>query len=279
MGVFCYYPAMTEIRLICSDVDGTLINSKGRISDIDRKALTYAACELGIPFAIVSGRFRGGLGCITSQLDFKAAISCFNGLYIEMDGKVVHDEVTSSSILLGVLPLIRSFGCTPLIFTLDSWVMEDRNIWYENQIRACGFEGRLMNLEEALSPDSGMKFYKILAKNTDHRILENLKSEFLKGGYPDLQAVFSSPCILEFLPKGTTKADTVDLLASYMHIGTENVMAFGDYDNDIGMLEHAGVGVCMANGTEATKAVADFVTLSNEESGIGHALEQLVFRA
>lgn len=269
--------AMEKIKLICSDVDGTLINAQGQITTEDKKALSHAVKDLGLAFAIVSGRFRGGLGCIQRQLDFTAAMSCFNGLYIEMDGKAVQNSITDKSCLLEILPLIRGMGCTPVIFSLDDWVMEDKNIWYRNQIKACGFEGRFMNLEEALAPDYPMDFYKILAKHTDHQILENLKTEFLKLGSTKLDAVFSSPNILELIPRGTTKADTVDILARHLGITRENVMAFGDYDNDIGMLERAGFGVCMENGTAATKAVARYITASNEEGGIAQALEKFVF--
>ncbi|MDY4889769.1 MAG: Cof-type HAD-IIB family hydrolase [Sphaerochaetaceae bacterium] len=268
---------MEKIKLICSDVDGTLIDSNGRISEADRAALHHAAVDLNIPFAIVSGRFRGGLDCILKQLDFDAAISCFNGLYVEMGGKVVRDAITDKAILGDVVPLIREYGCTPLLFSLDDWVMEDKNCWFDNQVKVCGFEGKTMRMEKALSSECDMNFYKILAKNTDHEKLEQLKRRFLEIGFSKLHAVFSSPNILEFLPMGTTKADTVDILAKYLGISTENVMAFGDYDNDIGMLQRAGFGVCMANGTDSTKAVSDYVTASNEDFGISKALEKLVF--
>lgn len=284
---YCYRRAffdiivsMKRVKLICSDVDGTLIDSKGVIRAADKAALRRAVVDMGIPFAIVSGRFKGGMHPITKQLYFEAAISCFNGLYIEMNGKVVHNAITDKAALLSILPKIRQFGCTPIAFSLDNYAMEDDGIWHEAQRKLCGMEGIIMNLDEAISREGGETYYKILAKHTDHNALDALAMSFEQEQelYPGLKAVFSSPNILEFIPKLTDKARTVDFMAEYMGISVENVMAFGDYDNDIGMIRRAGLGICMSNGTPAAKAAADYVTASNEECGIAKALEKFVFR-
>lgn len=271
---------MKQIKLICSDVDGTLIDSKGVIREGDKAALRRAVVDMGIPFAIVSGRFRGGMHPITSQLDFEAAISCFNGLYIEMGGEVVHNDITDKAVLLDILPKIRQFGCTPMAFSLDNYAMEDDDIWHEAQRKLCGLEGIIMNLDEAISREGGEAYYKILAKHKDRNVLEALSKSFEREQelHPGLKAVFSAPNILEFIPKLTDKARTVDFMAEYLGISVENVMAFGDYDNDIGMIRRAGLGICMSNGTPAAKAAADYVTASNDDCGIAKALEKFVFR-
>lgn len=272
--------SMKPIKLICSDIDGTLIDSKGVIREGDKAAIRRAVVDMGIPFAIVTGRFRGGLKQITSQLDFDAALSCFNGLYVEMNGEVVHNETPDKAILLRILPKIRQFGCTPIAFSLNDYAMEDDDEWHEAQRRLCGLDGIIMNLDEAIAREGGEAYYKILAKHTDRHVLDSLLLSFEQEQElrPGLKAVFSSPNILEFIPSLTDKARTVDFLAEYMGIGVENVMAFGDYDNDIGMIRRAGLGVCMSNGTPAAKAAADYVTASNEECGIAKALEKFVFQ-
>lgn len=269
---------MSEIKLICSDVDGTLIGRSGLVSERDKSALRRAVVGKGLRFALVTGRFRGGIGCITSQLDFPVAVSCFNGLYVECDGAVLHDRPTDKALLLGVLPLIRRFGCVPMVFSIDGWAMEDRSVWWDRQVAFCGFEGTLENLENVLSPSWPESYYKILAKHEDTSVLERLRDAFLAGSYPGMAVVFSSPNILEFVPAYADKGETVGVLTKKMGIKPENVIAFGDWDNDIGLLRSAGIGVCMANGTPAARAAADYVTLSNEEGGIAHALERFVFQ-
>ena len=65
-------------------------------------------------------------------------------------------------------------------------------------------------------------------------------------------------------------------LGRLLGIRREEIMAFGDGDNDIAMLKEAGVGVAMANAEEAVKAAADYITLSNEEEGVADAIEKLI---
>lgn len=66
---------------------------------------------------------------------------------------------------------------------------------------------------------------------------------------------------------------------AHLDLSREQLIAFGDGFNDLTMLRFAGMGVAMANAAEEVKAVADFVTLSNDEDGVGHAVEQWVLNA
>ena len=65
-------------------------------------------------------------------------------------------------------------------------------------------------------------------------------------------------------------------LADYLSIDRKATMAFGDGENDISMIEAAGVGVAMGNGLEAVKAAADEITLTNDEDGVAAAIERLI---
>ena len=76
---------MQQIKLICTDIDGTLLSSQGTISPFDKQMISRSYKELGIPFALVSGRYRGGVTRLADQFDIPCIISCFNGSYIEVD--------------------------------------------------------------------------------------------------------------------------------------------------------------------------------------------------
>lgn len=85
----------------------------------------------------------------------------------------------------------------------------------------------------------------------------------------------SMPFFLEFLNPRGSKGQSLMLLADDLGIPRESTIAFGDAGNDIDMLEAAGTGIAMANGTEDAKAAADFVTLDNDHDGIPAALRKL----
>ena len=93
-----------------------------------------------------------------------------------------------------------------------------------------------------------------------------------------LSMVRSQKVILEFLPVGVSKASGLDQLARHLCLRPEQVMALGDAANDVEMLDFAGCAVAMGNASEDLKAKADFVTLTNEEDGVSHAIETLILQ-
>ncbi|WP_448324162.1 HAD-IIB family hydrolase, partial [Streptomyces sp. DSM 41493] len=86
----------------------------------------------------------------------------------------------------------------------------------------------------------------------------------------------SSPYYLEILDKRVNKGEGVKALAEKLGIPRENVMTLGDQENDIAMLEYAGIGVAMGNALDSVKAVSQFVTKTNLEDGVAYAVEKFV---
>ena len=78
------------------------------------------------------------------------------------------------------------------------------------------------------------------------------------------------------MPKGTTKATALRELAQRLDINPQEIMAIGDANNDIEMLEFAGLGVAMGNSSDYVKKLADYVTDSNDENGVATAIEKLI---
>ncbi len=88
----------------------------------------------------------------------------------------------------------------------------------------------------------------------------------------------SAPYFLEILDKRVTKGTGVKSLAEVLNIQPEEVMAIGDQENDIAMLEYAGIGVAMKNAIDAVKEAANVVTRSNLEDGVAYAIEKFALR-
>jgi Cof subfamily protein (haloacid dehalogenase superfamily) len=86
----------------------------------------------------------------------------------------------------------------------------------------------------------------------------------------------SAEYYLEILDKRVNKGAGVKALAERLSISRQEVMAIGDQENDLAMLEYAGLGVAMGNGIERVKAISQFVTRSNAEDGVAHAINQFV---
>ena len=91
-----------------------------------------------------------------------------------------------------------------------------------------------------------------------------------------VRAVSTMECNLELTDREGSKGAALAALCQMLNIPTAQVMALGDADNDIGMLQTAGIGVAMSNAIPEVQAAADWITLSNEEDGVAHAIHSLL---
>ena len=102
---------------------------------------------------------------------------------------------------------------------------------------------------------------------------KNDNENLLKDKY---DVVLSQIHIFEMLPFGTNKAAALKELAEKLGIEREEIMTIGDGNNDVEMLEFAGIGVAMGNGTESAKKAANYVTDTNENHGVAKAIEKYI---
>ena len=84
----------------------------------------------------------------------------------------------------------------------------------------------------------------------------------------------SEPFFIEVMPKGVDKAASLEKLLEILEMKVDDMICCGDGFNDISMIRYAGVGVAMANATEAVKEAADYITLSNDEDGLIPVIEK-----
>jgi Cof subfamily protein (haloacid dehalogenase superfamily) len=139
------------------------------------------------------------------------------------------------------------------------------------------FESKLNNLgiKEVDNVAEALDFspVKVLIAAPNDKLVpasEKIKEQF----HQELSFVQSTPYYLEATMKGINKASTLQAVCDILDISPEEVMAFGDEQNDLKMIEFAGLGVAMGNACEKLKAVADEITLTNNEDGIAHTLEK-----
>ena len=98
-------------------------------------------------------------------------------------------------------------------------------------------------------------------------------NEHLKGS---MGVYRSEPYFLELVPNGIDKAQSLSILLNKLSMTPDEMIACGDGFNDLSMIQFAGLGVAMANAQLAVKEQADFITLSNEEDGVAHVIEQFL---
>jgi len=130
---------------------------------------------------------------------------------------------------------------------------------------------------EAEKMDPNMTFLKVMMID-EPEILDKAITRIPQEVKEKYTVLKSAPYFLEILDKRVTKGTGVKSLAEVLNIQPEEVMAIGDQENDIAMLEYAGVGVAMENAIDAAKEAANFVTRSNLEDGVAYAIEKFALR-
>ena len=126
-----------------------------------------------------------------------------------------------------------------------------------------------------LSEFVDFRLNKILTFADPDYLLENYQK--MKEPFKDeFSCMFTSPFYFEFTAKGIDKAKALDAILRSIHIKPEEVIAFGDGQNDISILTYSGHGIAMENAVDELKEIADEITLSNENDGIAHTLYEKI---
>ena len=273
------------IKVILLDIDGTLTNSEKIITPKTKAALLKAQ-SMGIRLAIASGRADQGLYQWADDLDMRnhhGIFVCYNGAKV-MDcqsGEVYFHQPMSAEEGREVLEHMKKFRVSPIICKDEYMYTNDV---FSGMIHR-GTGGPLFNVIEYESRSNSY----ILCEKRDlaafvdfplEKILTAGEPEYMQEHYREMAAPFAgrlntmfiAPFYYEFTAQGIDKAKAIDTAFTKMGFRPEEMIAFGDAENDISMLKYAGIGVAMDNATPEVKAIADEVTLSNDEDGIAESL-------
>ena len=267
--------------IIALDLDGTLTNSEKIITPRTFDALMKAQRE-GVRLVLASGRPTFGIAALANQLqlaDYGGYVLSYNGGRIIdwCEKTVIFSQVVDQKLV----PILYDFAekaQLPIVTYLPEAILASKNegeyLAEEARINGMPVVVAQNFVEEAMQMSGGSTKFLIPG---EPELLIQLESE-MKAALSEQMEVFrSAPFFLELPPKGIDKAQSLQRLLTHLGLERESLMAFGDGFNDLSMIQFAGQGVAMANAVEEVKSIADFVTTSNEEDGIAHALEQLLF--
>ncbi|MBC2330877.1 Cof-type HAD-IIB family hydrolase [Listeria swaminathanii] len=274
-------------QAIILDIDGTLLNDDKKISAETKKALITAQ-QNGVKLILASGRPTTGMHLYAEQLEMEK----YHGLLVSYNGAKVVDCQTKEELFNQALTVAEGKAVLEHMKNFEIKVMIDKDDYmYVNDVFDCyvPYKGEEINIVQYESRGGNFKLCEKddLAAFLDYRI-----SKILTAGDPaymqehyqammapfkdSLNCVFTADFYFEFTAKGIDKAKALDTVLTPMGIHAENIIAFGDGHNDITMVEYAGTGIAMSNAVPELKAAASSVTLSNNEDGIAHVLNNLI---
>lgn len=280
-----------KIKLVALDMDGTLFNDKLEITEENQRAIR-AAIESGTHVIISTGRPYVALPIEKlTDLGIRYVItSNGGGVYRIPEKECVYSSCMPPEV---ITPIIRQLQTKDIQY--DAFISGNR---YRESDRQHLVE-RMTQFPEATRQmvKTNATFVDDLAAFIEERGLdvEKMTINFYPlpdGTYKDRDDVWSylsaNPQItalcggymnVEYTMAGTTKAMGLRFLADMLDVPMECTMACGDTQNDADIMQAAAIGVAMGNASDDIKAIADFVTKSNNDSGVAYAIDKFVFGA
>ncbi len=278
-------PFTRSIRLLASDIDGTLLNPQFQISEGDLGALRRAHAA-GIEIVLVTGRRHTFALPIAKQLGFDLWLISSNGAVTRsLAGDTFHRDLMPREICRELCAAMQEFrGNTVLTFdkeTKGAIVLEhldDLNAsirrWLEKNMAYIEF---VVPIENALVSDpvqamfcGSMERMSLALRTLQESGMDN-RITILRTEYPERDL-----SMIDVLNAGCSKGHALERWAAHRGYQREEVMAIGDNHNDVEMLEFAGHPVIMGNACEELRGRGWSVTLGNDRCGVAAAVAELV---
>ncbi|MGL5756758.1 MAG: Cof-type HAD-IIB family hydrolase [Paraclostridium sp.] len=275
-----------NIKLICIDMDGTLLMDQQNISRENKDAIKEAIAK-GIHIAITTGRVYDCAKLYSDEIGLKTPIIASNGAFIGgSDGEVIYSNPLNRNEVDDFLNITSKYNLYAYLtanFGIVSTNKLPENHIYKVLNKRLKDDEKIKlkvidNIADAchLYPNELLKG--VCVEKEDTEKLMRAKCE-LKKLNPELEIVSSWDDNFEIMKKGSSKGEAVARLAKYYNLKRDEIMCIGDSENDLSMIEYAGVGVAMGNAIDKVKKAAQYVTSPNTESGVAKAIRKFALKS
>jgi Cof subfamily protein (haloacid dehalogenase superfamily) len=283
------------IKLLALDLDGTLLNSQGKIPDANKEAIR-AAEEKGVLITIATGRrFRDALP-VGLELELNAPLVTHNGGLLKFAGSLetVAYSLIEKDTSLEILRVGKDFGGDALVsvdpegegvllydrVSLDNVPLQ-KYIYWSKRLHGPGAEEsviRVDSLEDVLE-DQRIIHISFSGSCESMRNMKSVLESELGASVNILATIYPllDFTLIDILPPDASKGHGIKKLAAMNGLTAEQVMAMGDNFNDLEMLEFAGTPVVMGNADPSLLENPEFyTTVSNDESGVSAAIHRFI---
>lgn len=274
---------MKNIKAIFFDIDGTLLTSQGQIRHSTRCAIETAQSQ-GIFCGVATGRAPFEIQRLIQDLPIDVCVS-YNGSLVEMADVSIYE---------------RTFSPERLEELVEVCTHQKRQMIFETRTKKIGsfairightypFSAWIPVLSKWFPLEKVTKLFSYLKTKRLSRgvrqmldqqpkvyqcvVLTTPSDEASLHQLEQVDVLRSNPYSVDIVPKDGNKIVGIQMFGRFTDISLDEIMVFGDHENDMGMLQAAGIGVAMGNASDHVKAVADYVTKSNQDDGICEAME------
>lgn len=274
-----------KYKMLCIDMDGTLLGKGKKISEENKKAIK-SVYEKGVKIIVATGRIYNNAEYYSHILGVKAPVIAANGaVVIDRDNdKVIYDNPIKHDDCLKLIDLLFKMKMFFHFYTLEGIYSNNfltdmgTKFYMKKQVGCEEFKIQYHVIKDKkmwkeIFKDNIDEISKCIVMSTSPKKIIEFKEKLkdIKG----LVNFGSGSRSVEINNIEASKGNAVKALAEYYGIEREEIVAIGDNENDLSMIEYAGFGVAMDNAIDSLKDIADFITSSNKNNGVARALEKI----
>ncbi|MDP0505669.1 MAG: HAD family hydrolase [Fusobacterium sp. JB019] len=260
-----------NIRLIVTDLDGTFVNKSKEVTKTNRKAVN-SLIEKGLEFVVASGRDYTSIKDITKDIKKIRYHICLNGAKIYKNDEIIYQKTVDKDICFDILKKATEMN-------INYSGTAGKDICYSQLDTEYYKEFSLEEKNFNFISNEDKK--NIVAKDFEKMVfygdLDHLKilRDYVENKYSSVVNVFvSGDRIMDIVNIESNKGNALKIVSKDCGVSLDDVIAFGDNENDLAMLEEAGLAVAVKNAKEIVKKRIEEITDSNEESGVGNYLNK-----
>ena len=263
-----------SVRLVLSDVDGTLLTSEKTLAPSTLAAVARLDAA-GVAFALTSSRPPRGLAALVAPLRVRLPLGAFNGAMMVTPDLAVEFQAAIEDHHVG--PIIEEL----LDHGLSVWVYQGARDWYvldgegphvEREAHAVGFEPVVLDSFEGLRGD----VIKVVGVSDDPDRMAGAEAAVRERAGESVSATRSQAYYLDVTDSRAHKGAVVRYLSDHLGVPVADIATVGDGGNDVDMFAVSGVSVAMGNATEEVRSAATHVTTSHDDDGFAGAIETIL---
>ena len=267
--------ALGDIRLVVSDVDGTLVTKAKELTPAAIEAVRRLR-EEGVRFTIISSRPPQGLKVVAEPLAITEPMPAFNGgVIVGPDLKtVLRERLLEQVVTERVIESLAAAGMSVWVYTDQHWLVTDgKGPYVEHEEQAVKFRATVVRdfREVALN-----RVAKIVGVSEDFGAVAAAEKKIQLEFRGAVSATRSQKYYLDITHPTANKGEGILMLSELLDVPTSQIVTIGDMENDVFMFQQSGISIAMGNASDSVKAHAKFVTASNEEDGFAKAMEKYV---
>lgn len=264
-----------KIRLLLSDVDGTLVPSDKTLTRRTMQAV-HNLREAGIIFAITSARPPRGLTMFIEPLELSTPLGALNGgLVVDRDLRVIKEQPLDEDVAPPVIDLLHAHGMSVWVYQGEDWFVLDKTGPHVER-EASITELDPIELKNFDQIDEGA--IKVVGVSDDDRVATAASTAVAEQFARDVTATRSQTYYLDVTHPLATKGSVVELLSTMYDVPTNAIATIGDMHNDVSMFLASGFSVAMGNADHAVQRFAHRVTTSNNDEGFANAVDDFILR-